>query len=104
MYLTALRGARARRLRTPILVVRCLFRYSLHSGSIQLFDYRIGSLVSTFEEHDGVLRCTSPLPPWTVDWILPAFVICFDHLSFSFIGPVRGIAFHPTLPFFVSGA
>jgi coatomer protein complex subunit alpha (xenin) len=28
---------------------------SLHNGSIQLWDYRMGTLLEKFEEHEGIL-------------------------------------------------
>ena len=43
---------------------------SLHSGVIQLWDYRMCTMLDKFDEHDG---------------------------------PVRGLAFHPLQPLFVSG-
>jgi len=30
---------------------------SLHSGEIQLWDYRVGTLVDKYEEHDGNYLC-----------------------------------------------
>jgi WD40 repeat protein len=39
---------------------------SLHSGIIQLWDYRMGTLIDRFDEHDGAFistsrsRCSSP--------------------------------------------
>lgn len=42
----------------------------MHNGTIQLWNYQMGTLVDRYDEHDG---------------------------------PVRGIAFHPTQPIFVSG-
>ncbi|KAI8894425.1 coatomer WD associated region-domain-containing protein [Globomyces pollinis-pini] len=32
---------------------------SLHNGSIQLWDYKLGTLVERFEEHEGPVRCVS---------------------------------------------
>jgi coatomer protein complex subunit alpha (xenin) len=29
---------------------------SLHSGQIQLLDYRLGTLLETFDEHEGPVR------------------------------------------------
>ncbi|KAG2199316.1 hypothetical protein INT47_012950, partial [Mucor saturninus] len=46
---------------------------SLHNGCIQLWDYRMGTLMERFEEHDEES------------------------------GPVRGVSFHSTQPLFVSG-
>lgn len=33
-----------------------LFRNSLHTGVIQLWDYRISTLLEKFDEHDGPVR------------------------------------------------
>jgi coatomer protein complex subunit alpha (xenin) len=30
---------------------------SLHNGTVQLWDYRMGTLVEKFEEHDGKGEC-----------------------------------------------
>ena len=32
------------------------FLASLHNGAVQLWDYRIGTLIDTFEEHEGKPR------------------------------------------------
>ena len=70
---------------------------SLHNGIVQLWDYRMGTLIDRFDEHDGapppaLPRCppapSAPLPPD------PALV---------FAGPVRGVHFHVVQPLFVSG-
>lgn len=63
-----------------------LLAASLHNGTIQLWNYQMGTLVDRFDEHDGERRAgsvsvCSPLTP----------------------GPVRGISFHPTQPIFCSG-
>ncbi len=39
------------------------FLASLHTGTVQLWDYRIGCLLDTFEEHVGKERELRPLLP-----------------------------------------
>lgn len=59
---------------------------SLHNGVIQLWDYRIRTLVDKFDEHDGKgasFQCS--------------------RRAYHALGPVRGVAFHRTQPLFVSG-
>jgi coatomer protein complex subunit alpha (xenin) len=53
---------------------------SLHTGAINMYDYRMGTLIDTFAEHEGN-----------------------DTKKINSLGPVRGIHFHPTMPLFVSG-
>lgn len=38
---------------------------SLHNGVLQLYDYRMGTLIDKFDEHDGALRAQSMPPPPT---------------------------------------
>jgi coatomer protein complex subunit alpha (xenin) len=57
---------------------------SLHNGVIQLWDYRIRSLLERFDEHDG------------------KHVRGFLYFDTS-LGPVRGVCFHTSQPLFVSG-
>lgn len=58
---------------------------SLHNGSVQIWDYRMGTVIDTYTEHDGM-----PL--------------CYDDILFTphCVGPVRGCAFHPTQPLFAT--
>lgn len=70
-----------------------LLAASLHSGSIQMWNFQMGTLVERFDEHDGARPVL-------------ALVIsrdCWLTQNLSFTGPVRGIAFHPSQPLFVSG-
>ena len=70
---------------------RPLLAASLHNGSVQLWNYRMGVLVDRFEEHDGRVLMS----------IYSCF--CFS-LSCVFIsGPVRGVHFHPSRPLLVTG-
>ncbi|KAH9989662.1 coatomer subunit alpha-2 [Russula vinacea] len=63
-----------------------LLAASLHNGSVQLWNYRMGVLVDRFEEHE-VTSCAS-------SW----------HLDADFYeGPVRAVAIHPSRPLLVTG-
>jgi len=65
-----------------------LLAAALHNGSVQLWNYRMGVLVDRFEEHEGKL-------------------ISFNrgtlHAHRRTIGPVRGVAIHPTRPLLATG-
>lgn len=65
-----------------------LLAAALHNGSVQLWNYRMGVLVDRFEEHEG-LFCYELLQ-WFSSYI-------FD------IGPVRGVAFHPSRALLATG-
>jgi WD40 repeat protein len=41
---------------TPLTALRPWILVSLHSSTIQLWDYRMGTLIDRFEEHDGPVR------------------------------------------------
>jgi coatomer protein complex subunit alpha (xenin) len=63
-----------------------------------LWDYRIAALIDKYEEHEGF------------NYIKEAFLIFFANqgkkkyfIKIIILGPVRGIAFHPSQPLFVSG-
>ena len=43
-------------LKTDICLPRPWILVSLHSSTIQLWDYRMGTLIDRFEEHDGPVR------------------------------------------------
>jgi coatomer protein complex subunit alpha (xenin) len=73
---------------------------SLHNGVIQLYDYRMGTLIDKFDEHDGTALFPRLFRP------------CLSCLARNnggrggcgaLAGPVRGIDFHSTQPIFVSG-
>jgi WD40 repeat protein len=32
---------------------------SLHNGSVQIWDYRMGTLVDTFSDHEGIAGCVA---------------------------------------------
>ena len=95
---------------------------SLHSGSIQLWDYKLGTLVEKFDEHEGIDSCYSSYQTLSSDaipqsiyrnlyrnlytaiyhLILPSISRLLIAIS-SKIGPVRAVCFHPVQPLFVSG-
>jgi coatomer subunit alpha len=67
---------------------RPLLASALHNGSVQLWNYQMGTLVDRFDEHDGV---------WGNSFgDSGLFIICDT-------GPVRGVAFHPSRPLLVTG-
>jgi WD40 repeat protein len=41
---------------SPLTALRPWILVSLHSSTIQLWDYRMGTLIDRFEEHDGPVR------------------------------------------------
>ncbi|CAN3375924.1 hypothetical protein DIURU_003134 [Diutina rugosa] len=84
---------------------------SLHSSTIQLWDYRMGTLIDRFDDHTGPVRCvdfhpTQPLfvsggDDYTVKvWSLNTRKCIFTlnaHLDY-----VRTVFFHKTLPWIIS--
>lgn len=84
---------------------------SLHLSTIQLWDYRMGTLIDRFDEHTGPVRCldfhpTQPLfvsggDDYTVKvWSLNTRKCIFTlnaHLDY-----VRTVFFHKTLPWIIS--
>ena len=84
---------------------------SLHSSTIQLWDYRMGTLIDRFEEHDGPVRAvdfhkTQPLfvsggddykiKVWSYQSRRCLFTLN-GHLDY-----VRTVFFHDELPWIVS--
>ena len=63
-----------------------LLAASLHNGSVQLWNYRMGVLVDRFDEHEGA------------HWFLR---IAFDYDRCA--GPVRAVNFHPSRPLLATG-
>jgi len=63
-----------------------LLAASLHNGSVQLWNYRMGVLVDRFEEHEG-----------------QEFNQCMCPYSESSTGPVRGVAIHPSRALLATG-
>ncbi|GBP15843.1 Coatomer subunit alpha; Proxenin [Eumeta japonica] len=82
---------------------------SLHSGVIQLWDYRMHTLLEKFDEHDGPVRGVAfhqQMPLFVSggdDYKIKADAVVKHVLE----GHDRGVnwaSFHPTLPLIVSGA
>ena len=83
------------------------------STTVQLWDYRMGTLIDRFGEHDGEGRCcgasgSSHCGCWKASCLLSlAAVAPLAHASTTPpsppAGPVRGVHFHPSQPLFVSG-
>ena len=63
-----------------------LLAASLHNGSVQLWNYRMGVLVDRFEEHEGA--CSYPA------------MYSGDQRP---VGPVRAVAFHPSRALLATG-
>jgi len=63
-----------------------LLAAALHNGSVQLWNYRMGVLVDRFEEHEG-----------------DVVIIRFDHQIDHSVGPVRGVAIHPSRALLATG-
>lgn len=95
---------------------------SLHNGSIQLWDYKMGTLIDRFDEHEGGLKngARSAVRHEAISRFLftrlfrlhyAVWVSITSHFAISCVhdarccttGPVRGICFHDTQPVFVSG-
>jgi coatomer subunit alpha len=68
---------------------RPLIAASLHNGSVQLWNYQMGTLVDRFDEHDG--QSVALMEEYAVDLLMRR------------AGPVRGVAIHPTRPLLVTG-
>ncbi|KAF7798456.1 hypothetical protein EIP86_009677 [Pleurotus ostreatoroseus] len=64
-----------------------LLAASLHNGSVQLWNYRMGVLVDRFEEHEGVY----------------AQKVVSSPMLMSRAGPVRAVAIHPTRALLATG-
>jgi len=64
-----------------------LLAASLHNGSVQLWNYRMGVLVDRFEEHEGQELC-------------PSYACVYSESS---TGPVRGVAIHPSRALLATG-
>ena len=69
---------------------RPLLAASLHNGSVQLWNYRMGVLVDRFEEHEGMDFHSIEIDAQEIE-------LCVR------VGPVRGVNFHLTRPLLVTG-
>ena len=95
----------------PLTVRRPWILVSLHSSTIQLWDYRMGTLIDRFEEHDGPVRAvdfhkTQPLfvsggddykiKVWSYQTRRCLFTLN-GHLDY-----IRTVFFHHELPWILS--
>ncbi|KAI0230835.1 hypothetical protein L0F63_007459 [Massospora cicadina] len=82
---------------------------SLHNGAIQLWDYRMGTLIHTFEEHEGRFGGSPSTPPrksfapgattvWNVKTRRCLFTLT-GHADY-----IRTVAFHHELPWILSAS
>ncbi|KAL6240130.1 hypothetical protein BDW75DRAFT_197039 [Aspergillus navahoensis] len=86
---------------------------SLHSSTIQLWDYRMGTLIDRFEEHDGPVRGIDfhPTQPLFVsggdDYKIKVWNYQTRRCLFTLNGHldyVRTVFFHPELPWILSAS
>ncbi|KAI5953132.1 hypothetical protein KGF54_002503 [Candida jiufengensis] len=84
---------------------------SLHSSTIQLWDYRMGTLIDRFEDHVGPVRCVNfhPTQPLFVsggdDYTIKVWSLNTRKCIFTLNGHldyVRGVSFHHDLPWILS--
>ena len=84
---------------------------SLHSSTIQLWDYRMGTLIDRFEDHVGPVRCVNfhPTQPLFVsggdDYSIKVWSLNTRKCIFTLNGHldyVRGVSFHHDLPWIIS--
>ncbi|OWB83621.1 hypothetical protein B5S33_g2252 [[Candida] boidinii] len=86
---------------------------SLHSSTIQLWDYRMGTLIDRFEEHDGPVRSVDfhPTQPIFVsggdDYTIKVWSLQTRKCLFTLTGHldyVRTVFFHHDLPWIISAS
>eukprot|EP00658_Telonema_sp_P-2_P058507 TRINITY_DN469_c0_g1_i1.p1 TRINITY_DN469_c0_g1~~TRINITY_DN469_c0_g1_i1.p1 ORF type:complete len:1228 (-),score=236.64 TRINITY_DN469_c0_g1_i1:177-3860(-) len=86
---------------------------SLHSGTIQLWDFRMGTLVERFEGHDGPVRGVdfhSSQPLFCSggdDYKIKVWNYQMHRCIFTLLGHldyIRTVQFHPELPWIVSAS
>lgn len=86
---------------------------SLHSGVIQLWDYRMGTLIDKFDEHDGPVRAVHfhPLQPLFVsggdDYKIKVWNYKLHRCLFTLLGHldyIRTVQFHHESPWIVSAS
>eukprot|EP00798_Chlamydomonas_sp_ICE-L_P024536 gene24537-10141_t len=86
---------------------------SLHSGVIQLWDYRMGTLIDRFDEHDGPVRGVSfhKSQPLFVsggdDYKIKVWNYKLRRCLFTLLGHldyIRTVQFHPESPYIVSAS
>lgn len=86
---------------------------SLHSSTIQLWDYRMGTLIDKFEDHDGPVRCVAfhPTQPIFVsagdDYTVKVWSTQTRKCMFTLTGHldyVRTCFFHHELPWIITAS
>lgn len=86
---------------------------SLHSSTIQLWDYRMGTLIDRFEDHNGPVRCVSfhPTQPLFVsggdDYSIKVWSLTSRKCIFTLNGHLdylRSVSFHHDLPWILSSS
>ncbi|CEM30295.1 unnamed protein product [Vitrella brassicaformis CCMP3155] len=86
---------------------------SLHNGTIQLWDYRIGSLIDKFDEHEGPVRGVDfhPSQPLFVsggdDYKIKVWNYKQRRCIFTLLGHldyIRTVQFHPEYPWILSAS
>ncbi|KAG7663675.1 uncharacterized protein J8A68_002791 [[Candida] subhashii] len=84
---------------------------SLHSSTIQLWDYRMGTLIDRFEDHVGPVRSVNfhPTQPLFVsggdDYTIKVWSLNERKCMFTLNGHldyIRGVSFHHDLPWIIS--
>lgn len=84
---------------------------ALHSSTIQLWDYRMGTLIDRFEDHDGPVRCVDfhPTQPLFVsgsdDYTIKVWSLTSRKCIFTLNGHLdylRTVTFHHDLPWILS--
>lgn len=84
---------------------------ALHSSTIQLWDYRMGTLIDRFEDHDGPVRCVGfhPTQPLFVsgsdDYLIKVWSLNTRKCIFTLNGHldyIRTVLFHHDLPWILS--
>lgn len=90
---------------------RPLALVSLHSSTIQLWDYRMGTLIDRFEDHSGPVRCVAfhPTQPLFVsggdDYTIKVWSLNSRKCIFTLNGHLdylRAVSFHHDLPWILS--
>jgi coatomer protein complex subunit alpha (xenin) len=86
---------------------------SLHNGVVQLWDYRMGTLLDRYDEHDGPVRgvCFHQTQPLFVtggdDYKIKVWNYKLRRCLFSLLGHldyIRTVQFHPEHPWIVSAS